>query len=74
MFKWMQESEQVTFNEYRLTTGEHGGPRPGAGRPAVDGSEVPHLKRPKFMEAEPAHVTMRLRKGIPSLRYKKFPR
>ena len=64
----MRGNEQLTFNDYRLTTGEHGGPRAGAGRPAGDGSEVPHMKRPNFKEAEPGHVTMRILKGIPSLR------
>jgi len=70
----MEEYEQVTLNEYRATTGEHGGPRPRAGRPAGNGSEVPHLKRPVFKEAEPAHVTIRIRKGISSLRVKKVIR
>ena len=70
----MDKGEQITFNEYRMTTGEHGGPRPGAGRPAGDGSEVPHLKRPDFKETEPAHVTLRIRRGIPTLRRKKFIR
>jgi len=70
----MKEYEQVTLNDYRMTTGEHGGPRPGAGRPAGKGSEVPHLKRPFFKEAEPAHVTIRIRKGISSLRVKKVIR
>jgi len=70
----MAKDEQITFNEYRMTTGEHGGPRPGAGRPAGDGSEVPHLKRPDFKESEPAHVTLRIRRGIPTLRRKKFIR
>jgi putative transposase len=72
--KSMKEDRQLTFNDYRMTTGEHGGPRPGAGRPMGDGSEVSHLKRPKFSEAEPAHVTMRIRKGFPSLRTKRFIR
>jgi len=70
----MEEYEQVTLNDYRMTTGEHGGPRPGAGRPAGKGSEVPHLKRPVFKEAEPAHVTIRICKGISSLRVKKVIR
>jgi len=70
----MSKGNQISFNEYRMTTGEHGGPRPGAGRPAGDGSEVPHRKRPDFNEAEPAHVTIRIRRGIPTLRRKKFIR
>ena len=68
----MGRDEQITFSEYRMTTGEHGGPRLGAGRPAGNGSEVPHLKRPVFKEEEPAFVTMRIRKGISSLRVKKI--
>jgi len=70
----MEEYKQATLNEYRMTTGEHGGPRPGAGRPVGKGSEVSHLKRPVFKEAEPAHVTIRIRKGISSLRVKKVIR
>jgi len=70
----MRKSKQLTLNDYRMTTGEHGGPRPGAGRPAGNGSEVPHLKRPIFKETEPGHVTIRLRKGLSSMRRKKFIR
>jgi len=70
----MEEYIQVTLNAYRMKTGEHGGPRAGAGRPAGKGSEGPHLKRPAFKEAEPAHVTIRICKGISSLRIKKVIR
>jgi len=70
----MRKVKQLTFNDYRMTTGEHGGPRPRAGRPTGKGSEVPHFKRPIFKEAEPGHVTIRLRKGLSSMRRKKFIR
>ena len=70
----MKKNKQLTFNDYRMTAGEHGGPRPGAGRPRGGGAEVPHTKRPDFKEAEPAHVTIRIRKGISSLRVKKIIR
>jgi len=51
----------------------HGGHRPGAGRPRKPGgSGVPHRRRTRLTRHHPAHVTLRLRKGLPSLRKKLF--
>lgn len=47
----------------------HGGRRRGAGRkPNGRTPLVSHLARPRFDKATPAHVTLRVRGGIPSLR------
>ena len=51
-----------------------GGRRPGAGRkpihprPGLIRPGVPHLRRPAMKARHPAHVTLRLLEGIPSLR------
>lgn len=51
--------------------GAHGGSRPGAGRPAGRRT-VPHRARPVHRSAHPAHVTLRLRPDLPSLRQPRF--
>jgi REP element-mobilizing transposase RayT len=46
-----------------------GGRRAGAGRkPSGDRSGLPHTTRPVHRAAHPAHVTLRVRPGLPSLR------
>jgi REP-associated tyrosine transposase len=46
-----------------------GGPRKGAGRPKKrNGTFVPHTVRPKHAKANPVHVTLRIRSGLPALR------
>ena len=53
----------------------HGGAREGAGRkPASARSPVHHVKRPKVPRGSPAHVTLRVRLGVPSLRSRHFIR
>jgi REP element-mobilizing transposase RayT len=44
----------------------HGGRRKGAGRPK--GDRVSHRARPGFARPTPAHVTLRVRQDVPSLR------
>jgi len=61
-------ASQLTFSDFRMKTG-HGGPRPGAGRPIIH-----HVKRDEVCEREPAHVTLRVVAGGPSLRRKPFVR
>jgi REP element-mobilizing transposase RayT len=54
-----------------LTVRKRGGARPGAGRPRVKDSErgfIAHRARPSHRKGDPVHVTLRVRKGIPSLR------
>jgi REP element-mobilizing transposase RayT len=62
---------QISFDDFRLTTG-HGGPRKGAGRPAVDRPIVHHIKRPDIPTDGPVHITLRVQKDVPSLRLKRF--
>jgi REP-associated tyrosine transposase len=52
-----------------------GGRRAGAGRkPKGDTAGMPHVPRPIFAAAHPAHVTLRMRPGVPSLRAPKLVR
>ena len=45
-----------------------GGPRKGAGRPRNSPGKVPHLRRPSLSRRHPVHVTLRLVRGLESLR------
>jgi hypothetical protein len=45
-----------------------GGRRPGAGRKPGSHPGLPHTSRKSFRQPLPAHVTVRLRRGLPSLR------
>ena len=45
-----------------------GGRRPGAGRKRGERPAVPHVARAPFTRPLPAHVTLRIRAGLPSLR------
>jgi putative transposase len=45
-----------------------GGARPGAGRKKVSEESVPHARRPELAARHPVHVTMRIARGLPSLR------
>ena len=70
----MRIPRQLSFDERRYHTGR-GGPRIGAGRPPLSKNPpVHHVKRPPVPRACPAHVTLRVRRGIPSLRQKRFLR
>lgn len=51
-----------------------GGERPGAGRKPSDASGLPHTQRGHFARTLPAHVTLRLRSDLPSLRTTKIAR
>jgi REP element-mobilizing transposase RayT len=60
--------KQLSFHEYRLHSGR-GGPRIGAGRPpASPNPPVHHVRRPRVPRHCPSHVTLRVRRGLPSLR------
>ncbi len=53
----------------------HGGAREGAGRkPASARPPVHHVKRPRVPKGSPAHVTLRVRGDVPSLRTRRFVR
>lgn len=45
-----------------------GGARPGAGRKPGPNPGLPHVSRASFAKSLPAHATLRLRSGLPSLR------
>ncbi len=65
-------AKQVTFRDYRQRRG-WGGPRPDAGRkPASKRPPVHHVKRPPVPRGCPSHVTLRVRRGLPSLRNRRF--
>ena len=51
-----------------------GGPRHGAGRPRGIRPRVMHRQRERIVARVPVHVTIRLRRGIPSLRQPRFVR
>ena len=69
----MRKARQLTFTDARMKAGR-GGPRPGAGRPASARPVVHHVKRDDVSEREPAHVTIRVLRNVPSLRRKPFLR
>ena len=64
---------QLTFDDCPRSSGR-GGPRPGAGRPPGPRPRVHHVRRPEFSPRHPAHVTLRVRRGLPSLRRRSFLR
>ncbi|HXK23198.1 MAG TPA: transposase [Myxococcota bacterium] len=64
---------QLTFDDHRRRGGR-GGPRAGAGRPRGRRPVVYHVRRDPLPRECPAHVTLRLRQGLPSLRRRAFVR
>ena len=58
--------EQLTLDAVRYHSGR-GGPRHGAGRPRGIRPRVMHRQRERIVARVPVHVTIRLRRGIPSL-------
>ena len=66
---------QLNFDDHRrrIATGR-GGYRPGAGRPARRPGVVHHVRRGGVPRGCPAHVTVRVREGLPSLRRRAFVR
>ena len=48
----------------------HGGARLGAGRPRGLNAGTPHVARPELKDTHPVHVTLRVARGLPSLRSK----
>ncbi len=61
------------LEQLELTFRSHGGKRDGAGRkPASTRPPVHHVRRPKVPKGSPAHVTLRVRRDVPSLRSRRF--
>ena len=58
----------LPVEEPREKTPGWGGKRAHAGRPKSSRASVKHRTRPPHQARHPVHVTMRLRRGIPSLR------
>ena len=65
--------EQLTLDAMRYHTGR-GGPRHGAGRPRGARPRVMHRLRERIVARVPVHVTIRLRRGIPTVRQPRFVR
>ena len=67
-------AKQLTFGDHRRRTGR-GGPRVGAGRPPESKNPpVHHVRRPPVPRSCPSHVTLRVLRGLPSLRTRGFVR
>ena len=65
----MRRSQRALQLDLQLETpAGWGGRRPCAGRKRGPDSHVPHLTRESFSRRDPLHVTLRVRRGIPSLR------
>ena len=57
------------MQQLELWTNRRGGKRKGAGRKSADGEHrLRHVKRAKFNKSQPLHITIKLVKGLPSLR------
>ena len=69
----MRRPKQLSLDEIRFTTGR-GGPRKGAGRPARRKGIVHHVRREAVPGHCPAHITLRVREDVPSLRNRDFVR
>ncbi len=66
IINFMKKNSQLSFYDFRLTTGR-GGPRKGAGRPAVDRPIIHHVKRPNIPADGPVHITLRVQDNVPAL-------
>lgn len=62
----MRRSRQLVLTLHAPT--RWGGRRPGAGRKPRTRPPIAHRSRPAFPARHPAHVTLKLRAGVPSLR------
>src|SRR3989442_7135265 len=58
-----RKPEQLLLDRVRL-----GGRRPGAGRKPGPNPRIRHRSRERFTGLLPAHVTLKVRKDVPSLR------
>ena len=69
---------QLTFDDHRREAARAnpgwGGYRPGAGRKAVENPPIHHVRRANVPLSTPAHVILRVKKEIPSLRNGRFLR
>ena len=65
---WMGRRVKGAWTQLPLRPRTWGGSRPGAGRSRTPGSGVPHRPRPAITRHEVAHVTVRLRPVVATLR------
>ena len=73
MRKRRSQSPQLgLFQHGRQDRHGHGGWRPGAGRPRSAPTIVRHRTRAKHRTNQPAHVTLRLADGLPTLRRRAY--
>ena len=72
----MMRSKQITFEDHRrgLSRKSWGGYRPGSGRKPRRRGLVHHVRREPVPIGSPVHVTVRVRRGVPSLRTRAFIR
>jgi putative transposase len=64
-------AKKATGGQLELAFRQHGGPREGSGRKPRHGvAGVSHLTRARMAPRHPAHVTMKLRPGLPRLRHR----
>ena len=68
-----KEPEQLKLDAMRYRTGR-GGPRHDAGRPRGIRPRVMHRRREGIVARVPVHVTIRLRRDVPTLRQPRFVR
>ena len=68
-----KKPEQLTLDAMRYRTGR-GGPRHGAGRPRGVRPRVMHRQRAGIVARVPVHVTIRLRRDVPTIRQPRFVR
>jgi putative transposase len=61
---------RVITRQGQLPFRSRGGARKGAGRPKTSDETVPHVKRPVLAARHPVHLTLRLSRGLPSMRRK----
>src|SRR5439155_9566258 len=75
-FFWLTRAAHVVISpESKMVAAQQefrfgrGGPRERAGRPKTrKGTFVAHGARPKHAKANPVHITLRVRSGLPALR------
>jgi hypothetical protein len=69
--KWMRRAKRMTqlpLPMKRRSESRRGGVRAGAGRPKEPGAGVPHRARPVHVARHPVHTTLRLMRGLVSVR------
>ncbi|MBM4268855.1 MAG: hypothetical protein FJ144_19945 [Deltaproteobacteria bacterium] len=66
-----QARAQLTFDDIQPPL-RWGGRRKGAGRPESKRARVRHRRRCEHSAPSPAHVTLRMQRGVPSLRTRRF--